>query len=160
MAPSAPEHPPASIPAALAVAWTQGPYGPTVLVARRKPGRRLAGFWEWPGGKVEPGETPLQAALRELREETAISASAEACQPVCVHLDPGPPCIEFHVFLVRCAHAEPPRATEASDPRWAPLDEALTLHFAPANRAFHHLIAAALKGSPRAASAPHPSALP
>src|SRR5690625_1750736 len=43
-----------------------------VLLARRTVGRDLAGLWEFPGGKVEPGETPEHALVRELREELGI----------------------------------------------------------------------------------------
>lgn len=45
-----------------------------VLLARRTRGRDLAGLWEFPGGKVEPGESPEQALVRELREELGIEA--------------------------------------------------------------------------------------
>lgn len=45
-----------------------------ILVARRGPGQRHAGKWEFPGGKVEPGETPPQALTRELFEEFHIQA--------------------------------------------------------------------------------------
>lgn len=45
-----------------------------VLLARRTRGRDLAGLWEFPGGKLEPGESPRQALVRELREELGIEA--------------------------------------------------------------------------------------
>lgn len=49
-----------------------------VLIAQRPPGKSLAGLWEFPGGKLEPGETPEQALIRELREELSIEVS-QAC---------------------------------------------------------------------------------
>src|SRR5690606_9356862 len=49
-----------------------------VLLARRTEGRDLAGLWEFPGGKREPGETPEQALVRELREELGIEVKVGA----------------------------------------------------------------------------------
>jgi 8-oxo-dGTP diphosphatase len=49
-----------------------------VLLARRPEGKKMAGLWEFPGGKVNPGETPEAALIRELHEELGIDVS-EAC---------------------------------------------------------------------------------
>lgn len=49
-----------------------------VLIAQRPEGKSMAGLWEFPGGKVEPGETPESALIRELKEELAIDVT-EAC---------------------------------------------------------------------------------
>jgi 8-oxo-dGTP diphosphatase len=45
-----------------------------VLLAQRPAGKSMAGLWEFPGGKVEPGETPEVALIRELQEELGIEA--------------------------------------------------------------------------------------
>lgn len=52
--------------------------GGRVLLMRRAPGQSNAGLWEFPGGKLEPGETPRQCLEREMREETGVEGRAGA----------------------------------------------------------------------------------
>lgn len=52
-----------------------------VLIAQRPAGKSMAGLWEFPGGKVDAGETPEQALVRELREELGIEVCLECLAP-------------------------------------------------------------------------------
>jgi 8-oxo-dGTP diphosphatase len=53
-----------------------------VLLAQRPEGKALAGLWEFPGGKIEAGETPEEALVRELEEELAIRVEPGALKPL------------------------------------------------------------------------------
>ncbi len=53
-----------------------------VLLCRRPPGKAMAGLWEFPGGKLQDGETPEQALIRELREELGIETRDSCLAPL------------------------------------------------------------------------------
>ena len=67
-----------------------------VLIAQRPPGKAMAGLWEFPGGKVEAGETPEETVIRELKEELSITIK-EACLAPFAFASHSYP--EFHLLM-------------------------------------------------------------
>ncbi len=67
-----------------------------VLITRRPPGKPLAGLWEFPGGKVEAGETPERALVRELKEELGIVVATASLRPLTFVSHSYP---EFHLVM-------------------------------------------------------------
>ena len=67
-----------------------------VLLAERPAGKHLAGMWEFPGGKVQPGETPEAALIRELDEELGIDVEASCLAPFTFASHAYP---EFHLLM-------------------------------------------------------------
>jgi 8-oxo-dGTP diphosphatase len=53
-----------------------------ILLAQRPEGKQLAGLWEFPGGKLEPGEAPEAALVRELEEELSITVNERSLEPL------------------------------------------------------------------------------
>jgi 8-oxo-dGTP diphosphatase len=78
--------------AAVALIDTDG----RVLVSQRPEGKQLAGLWEFPGGKVESGERPEQALVRELREELDIDVAESCLAPLTFASHAYP---EFHLLM-------------------------------------------------------------
>ena len=72
---------PAAVPLVLVAACALIDPDGRVLLAQRPPGKSLAGLWEFPGGKLNPGETPEAALIRELREELGIDVTAACLAP-------------------------------------------------------------------------------
>ncbi|ATA26716.1 8-oxo-dGTP diphosphatase [Brenneria goodwinii] len=102
-----------------------------LFIARRPAGVHMAGMWEFPGGKVEAGETPEQALIRELREETGIEV--ENPQPLNNKTFATPErMITLHFFLVEHWRGEP-YGREGQASRWLRADELLEDEFPPAN---------------------------
>lgn len=101
--------------------------GERVFLARRPPGGRHGGLWEFPGGKVEPGESDAQALARELREELDVQAEVGAL--LAVGADEA---IELWCYAVTLAGE--PRGAPGQELGWWPLDALMTLDTPPADR--------------------------
>lgn len=119
-----PDHPPVRrpVPAVLAVVVRAGQ---VLLVQRANPPD--AGLWGFPGGKVEYGETLLQAAERELLEETGVRATAQAvigAVDAWDRADDGQLRQHFILIAVHCVWqaGTPLAADDALDARWVPLE--------------------------------------
>jgi 8-oxo-dGTP diphosphatase len=89
-----------------------------VLLQRRAPGRAMAGLWEFPGGKVEDGERPEDALVRELEEELGIVVDPAALSPAAfASADNAGRHMLLLLYLCRDWQGEP-RALDASELRW------------------------------------------
>jgi mutator protein MutT len=101
------------------------------LVAQRRNDAHLGGLWEFPGGKREPGETPAQAAVRELLEECGVTAAAENALPE-LTCDYGDRLVRITPVLCRWLSGEA-RALGNAACRWASEREILELRMPAIN---------------------------
>lgn len=103
-----------------------------LLLCRRPEGKRHAGLWEFPGGKLLPGESILEAARRELAEELGVEVLSVG-ERLLELPDPGSPfVIEFHPVEI----AGEPEPLEHDEILWALPTELAGLDLAPSDRAF------------------------
>jgi mutator protein MutT len=112
------------------------------LLTRRQPGVHLQGYWEFPGGKCEPGETRSACLLRELREELAVNAIIGGQLLTTTHEYPDR-VVEIHFF--RCDLQGVPSPQQGQELQWVRRSDLTTLALPPADA---ELIALLLDGRP------------
>ena len=105
--------------------------GGDFLVRRRPEGTVYAGYWEFPGGKCEPGETPAQTTARECQEETGLEVVVGRLRRVIEHCYPHGLVRLFFFDCVPADHLAEPAADSGS--RWVPATQLLSLRFPEAN---------------------------
>lgn len=105
--------------------------GDSVLCAQRGPGGEQAGLWEFPGGKLEPGETPAAALVREIREELGCEILVGAEVTTTTHAYPSV-AIRLTTFYARLVSGDPV-AHEHASLRWERRDCLDLLDWAPAD---------------------------
>lgn len=103
-----------------------------VLIAQRPPGKHMAGYWEFPGGKIAPGESSEQALTRELAEELGVAI--RRCHPLLqLRHDYADRVVELDVFVVDDYGGEP-SALEAQALKWVAAAELAAQGLLPADR--------------------------
>ncbi len=100
------------------------------LVTRRQAGAHLAGYWEFPGGKCEPGESAVECLRREIREELQTDVIVGDEIYATAHEDPAR-LVELHFF--RCELAGEPRPALGQQMQWIARAELRTAQFPPAD---------------------------
>jgi mutator protein MutT len=102
-----------------------------ILICQRRAGDFYGGFWEFPGGKCEPGETPEQCLHRELQEEIAIKVNCRQALTQIEHDYPGKR-VRLHPYL--CDHVEgEPQLLQCQAVQWIDVQDLPNHAFPPAN---------------------------
>lgn len=115
-----------AVPVVAAVVERGGRY----LITRRLAGAHLAGLWEFPGGKIRPGEEPEDALKRELREELGVESVVGALIET---VDWTYPEKQVRIFFHRCAVTGEPRPLEGQEMIWIEAAELRAYRFPAAD---------------------------
>ena len=105
--------------------------GREILITRRPANTHLAGLWEFPGGKVEPGESLYTALQREILEEIGVKIRIES-EFLTVDYDYSTVSVRLHFFNCTLAKGDPV-AIGVADLQWITLDEITKYPFPPAD---------------------------
>lgn len=111
--------------------------GDAFLVTRRQAGVHLEGYWEFPGGKCDAGESLEDCLAREIREELDVEVRVGTELLSCAH-DYPERVVELHFFA--CEMAGKPSAKLGQEMRWVPQGELHLLPFPPADDALIDLL--------------------
>lgn len=131
------EPPPSIIVVAAGVVRLDG----KILVTRRKAGAHLAGLWEFPGGKLEGDESPVECLVREIEEELGVRVRAGRIMEV-VHHRYSDRAVLLLFYDCQLIEGEP-RPLGCEELRWLPPNELETIDWAPADLPFVRRLAAA-----------------
>jgi 8-oxo-dGTP diphosphatase len=104
-----------------------------VLIAERPAGKHMAGWWEFPGGKVAPDESDAQALVRELREELGVAARPQAQIMTLTHDYPDR---VVDLVLWRVSAKGEPLGLDGQQLKWVPCDSLEAERLLPADRPF------------------------
>jgi 8-oxo-dGTP diphosphatase len=114
----------------VAVIWNQSGQ---ILIDKRKAGGTMGGLWEFPGGKIEPGETVAECIVREIREELAIEI---AVGEQLISIEHTYPTFQLTLIVHHCQHISGvPQPIESDEIRWVNISDLPSYQFPAANLA-------------------------
>jgi 8-oxo-dGTP diphosphatase len=123
----------------VAVIWNQSGQ---ILIDRRQAGGTMGGLWEFPGGKIEAGETVSECIMREIQEELAIEISVGAHL---ISIDHTYPAFQITMIVHHCQHISGiPQPIESEEIRWVNVDDLGKYQYPAAN----HQIIKAIQSDP------------